>query len=65
MTLKQLRETFWDTHPRLDYLARLHKTRSKGQNEQTTDCRCAFVEFVDYMQKAGHLTERQADNATL
>jgi len=65
MTLKQLRETFWDTHRRLDYQARLKKTRSKGQNEQTTTCRCAFVEFVDYMQKAGHLTEKQAERATL
>jgi len=65
MTLQQLREEFWFHHPVLEEEARRRRTRSKGQNHQTTTCRCAFVDWVDTMYLMGNITNRQAERATL
>jgi hypothetical protein len=65
MTIKQIRQQFWDDHPVLEEEARRRKTRSKDQNHQTTTCRCEFVDWVDTMARMGNITERQAANATL
>jgi hypothetical protein len=65
MTIKQIRQQFWDDHPELEREAKKRKTRSKDQNHQTTTCRCVFVNWLDMMARDGKITERQAANATL
>jgi hypothetical protein len=64
-TAAALRALFWAEHPEMDDEARKRKTRSKGQNAQDTDTRCAWVDWVDAMHRAGHISSRLADNATL
>jgi hypothetical protein len=38
---------------------------SKSQDEQITDIRCCFVEWLDSMYKSGQITEKQVNNYTL
>ena len=61
MTLKRLRDAFWDSHP--EYL---HARRArKRQNDYRADIRCAWCSYVDYMAKDGAITEAMAQRATL
>ena len=62
---KQIREQFWATFPELEETARKRGTFSKGQNSQNCDTRCAFVDFVDSMQKSGQISEKLANRAVL
>ena len=62
---KQIRESFWAAHPKLEEIARKRGTFSKGQNSQNCDTRCAFVDFVDSLQKSGQISEKLADRACL
>lgn len=62
---KQIREQFWAAHPELEETARKRGTFSKGQNSQNCDTRCAFVDFVDSMQKSGQISEKLANRAVL
>jgi hypothetical protein len=64
-TAAALRAAFWDAHPALDARARQRKTRSKGQNAQDTDTRCTWVDWVDAMHRAGSISDRLANTATL
>jgi hypothetical protein len=64
-TAAALRALFWAEHPEMDAEARRRKTRSKGQNAQDTDTRCAWVDWVDAQHRAGRISSRVADNATL
>ena len=63
MTLKELRKMFWReaATPEMRAEYRTNKT----QNDYSTDVRCAWVDFVDYAQMSGIITEKQASNATL
>ena len=63
MTLKELREMFWREVATPEMRAE-YRTR-KTQNDYSTNTRCAWVEFVDYAQGSGIITEKQASNATL
>ena len=63
MTLKELRKMFWREVATPEMLAE-YRT-SKTQNDYSTDVRCAWVDFVDYAQGSGIITEKQASNATL
>jgi len=65
MTFKQIRALFWETHPRLEAQAREARRISKPQNDQDTETRCAFVDFVDQLHRAGQITDRTADRITL
>lgn len=65
MTFKQIRTLFWETHPQLGAQARKDRRISKPQNDQDTDTRCAFVDFVDQLHRAGQITDRTADQITL
>jgi hypothetical protein len=38
---------------------------SKPQNDQDTDTRCAFVDFIDQLHRAGQITDRTANRITL
>lgn len=61
----QIRDAFWDEHPSFDHQARAAGIRSKPQNEQCTTVRCAFVDFVDHLQRSGQISEVLAGRATL
>ena len=64
-TQEQVRRHFWISHPELDGEARFHRRRSKLQNAQNASCRCAFVDYVDYLQKSGEISEALAARVTL
>ena len=61
MTFKQVRDLFFETYPQFQSERRVRKS----QNNYSTDCRCAFVDFVDYLNKDGQITDNQTFNLTL
>lgn len=61
ITQQQVRNSFWENYPQFKSEFR----KSKRQNEYCTDIRCSFVDYVDYLQKDGHITEKLADKVTL
>ena len=63
MTLKELRKMFWREIATPEMRSE-YRTR-KTQNDYSTDIRCAWVDFVDYADELGMITEKQASNATL
>jgi hypothetical protein len=65
MTFQQIRALFWETHPELEARAREARRISKPQNDQDTDTRCAFVDFIDALHRAGQISDRAADQITL
>jgi hypothetical protein len=64
-TQAEVRAAFWCAHLGMEDEARRRRTRSKGQNAQFTDTRCAFVDYVDHLQKSGDITQALADRVTL
>lgn len=64
-TQKALRAEFWRQHPSFDHQARIAGIRSKGQNAQCTTVRCAWVDFVDHMERSGEISMALAQRATL
>lgn len=64
-TQAQVRAAFWLEHTQLEQRARANGTRSKGQNAQTTDCRVAFVDFVDALSRNGDISPTLAGRVTL
>lgn len=60
-TVTEVRKAFWSAHPQFsnDY----RKTYS--QNDYKTDIRTAFVDYVDYLQKDGVISEKLAYRVTL
>lgn len=60
-TKNEIRRLFFETYPQFkhEYKAR------KSQNLYSCDCRCTFVDFVDYLMKDGQISERMANNITL
>ncbi len=66
-TQNEVRAAFWAAHPRAQRRYVNGKTRPviAPQNEQPTDTRVAFCEFVDSLQRNGEITEALASRATL
>jgi hypothetical protein len=64
-TQAQVRAAFWQAHPHFDEQAREAGIRSKRQNEQCATVRCAFVDFVDMLEKNGDISEALAQRVTL
>lgn len=62
-TQKALRTAFWQQHP--------HLNREKIKNYSgdglmyTTDTRCAFVEWLDGLERDGQVSRALAQHATL
>lgn len=60
-TQAEVRAAFWDTFgceiPR--------EYRGKRQNDLPADVRCAFVDYVDYLARAGTISESFAQRVTL
>lgn len=64
-TQAQVRAAFWQAHPHLYLLARARRSLTKGQNAQTADTRCAFVDYVDVLASSGEIGEALAGGVTL
>jgi hypothetical protein len=64
----QIRAAFWQAFPELP---RRRYRYSWNRNDKTAelvypiDTRCAFVDFVDSLQRNGQISEALADRATL
>jgi hypothetical protein len=60
-TIKEIRKQFWVEFPEFsgEYKA------NKRQNNYSCNCRCAFVAWVDYLQKDGVIPEKLANKVTL
>lgn len=64
---KQIRALFWESFPELP---RRRYRYSPGRDKTAKlvfpiDTRCAFVDFVDYLQRDGVISESLANRATL
>jgi hypothetical protein len=65
---KQIRAAFWDAFPDLP---RRRYRYSPNRSDKTAelvfpiDTRCAFVDFVDNLQRNGDISESLANRATL
>ena len=55
---KDLRRAFWQQHPTLT-------RRRNSDGDYVTDTRCAFVNWVDRMERNSVITEALAQRATL
>lgn len=64
-TQAEIRAAFWRDHPEHDTRARQRGTRSKSQNQQTTDCRMAFCDYVENLSRNGSISESLAHRVTL
>ena len=58
-TQTALRKEFWSENPELTRLA------GATQNDYNTDTRVAWIDFVDYMARAGSISQALASRATL
>ena len=60
-TITQVRQGFWGEHPQFakDY------RKTYRQNQYNVDIRCAFVNYVDNLQKSGIISDKLADRVTL
>ena len=56
---EELRAAFWEAHPDLT------EVPGQRQNSYPCDTRCAFVDYVDMMQKDGSISEELASTVTL
>ena len=61
LTFTAVRNLFFETYPQFQPERR---TRN-SQNDYSCDCRCCFVDFVDFLMKSGKISEKTADNITL
>jgi hypothetical protein len=65
---KQIRAAFWEAFPDLPrrrYRYSPNRSDKTAQLVYPIDTRCAFVDFVDQLQRAGIISEALADRATL
>jgi hypothetical protein len=60
-TVSQVRKAFWEDCPEF----KNHYRKTYRQNQYHVDIRCAFVDFVDYLQKNGEISENLANRVTL
>lgn len=67
-TQKQIRAAFWEAFPDLP---RRRYRYNWSQSDKTAplvypiDTRCAFVDFVDHLERSGQISETLAQRATL
>ena len=54
---KQLRAAFWEQFPEAD--------RRKYSGDYATDTRCAWVDWIDSLQRSGEISEKLAFRVTL
>lgn len=59
-TQKEIRAAFWQGNEHLK-----HFVKSKRQNTYSATIRSEFVEFIDMLNKDGHISDKLADRVTL
>jgi hypothetical protein len=64
-TFKEIRRQFWEELKEFNPQLYKQGKRSKSQNEQVTDIRCLFVEYIDRLVRDRDITEGQAQRITL
>ena len=62
-TQKQVRAAFWDMADSMNGDGITRRKLSDGG--YSTDTRCAFVDFVDMLERDGQITEALAQRVTL
>jgi hypothetical protein len=65
---KQIRAAFWEAFPDLPrrrYRYSPNRSDKTAQLVYPIDTRCAFVDFVDQLQREGVISEALADRVTL
>lgn len=60
----ELREGFWEEFPDLA-CNRNRAGNPKRQNDQPTDTRCAFVDWIDQLERNDEISEELAERVTL
>jgi hypothetical protein len=65
MNQAQVRKNFWQTLEIIAPELYAKGKRSKRQNEQITDIRIQFCEYIQHLLNDGDITEKQANNFTL
>lgn len=68
MTHAEIRTLFWQTHPDLPrrrYRYSWNQSDKSAELVYPIDTRCAFVDFIDALHRAGEITEKTADRITL
>lgn len=61
MTFKDVRNMFFETYP----MFKSERENRKKQNDFSCDCRCAFVDFTDYLYRNNMISEAQRSKITL
>lgn len=56
-TQRELRRAFWEQHPGLE--------RKKINDDYHVDTRCAFVSWIDYLERSHLISTALAGRATL
>jgi hypothetical protein len=62
---KQIRASFWQSHPHLESFALMWGIKTAPHNRHNATTRTAFVDYVDLLAKAGEITEKLAFRSTL
>jgi len=62
-SIRELRRMFWAENPNLPK-RKIIDYSGKGKMHQT-DTRCAWADWIDFMQKDGQISEDMANRATL
>tara|TARA_R110000796_G_scaffold25898_7_gene72514 strand:+ start:1677 stop:1862 length:186 start_codon:yes stop_codon:yes gene_type:complete len=57
---KQIRAAFWQGNEHFK-----HFVKSKKQNQYNATIRSEFVEFIDMLERDGHISQNLAQRATL
>lgn len=60
---KDVRKAFWEAHPDAD--RRKIKDYAGTGKMHGTDTRCAFVDYVDYLNRSGQISDALANRVTL
>jgi len=64
-TQKQIRASFWQSHPHLETFALMWGIKTAPHNRHDTETRTAFADYICYLDKAGEITHQLASRATL
>lgn len=65
MTQAQVRKDFWTMLQIIAPELYAKGKRSKRQNEQITDIRIYFCDFIEHLYNDGDITDKQRNNFTL
>lgn len=64
----QIRAAFWEAHPNLPRRRYRYSWNPRDKTAELVfpiDTRCAFSDFLDYLERDGQITEALANRATL